>query len=72
MEITLESKEQIKAAKQKQKDVIHECDRAIADIQTNIQVLQKVLANQKATKKQAQNILDKLSRDFPDVASEVK
>ena len=66
-DITPESKEEIKAAKEKQKNIIIDCDKAITDIQSNIKVLQKTLAAQNTTKKTAQDILDSLDKDFPDV-----
>jgi len=67
MEITPESKEQIKSVKEKQRGIIIECDKAINDIQENIKVLQEVLGVQQTNKKCAQDTLDGLDKDFPDV-----
>ena len=67
MSITPESKEQIRASKEKQKAVIIECDKAILDIQSNIGVLQEALVTRNAVKKQAQDTLDSLDQDFPDI-----
>jgi len=67
MDITPESKEQIKTAKQKQKDIILECDNASADVQGNISVLQEALSKQNEVRKQAQDTLAGLDSDFPDV-----
>ena len=67
MSITPESKEQIRGSKEKQKAIIIECDKAIADIQSNVSELQKALATQNAIKKQAQDTLSGLDKDFPDI-----
>ena len=67
MELKPESKEQIRLSKQKQEDVIVGCDKAIADIQSNLEALQEAMAMQNDTKKKAQDTLNELNSDFPDV-----
>ena len=66
-----ESKEQIKESKDKQKAIIADCDKAIADIQYNMDVLQKALTAQNEAKTQAQSTLDDLNTDFPDIPAVV-
>lgn len=67
MDITPSSKEKIKEAKEKQRSIIADCNKAIADIEANIKVLQDALAAQTKVKQQAQKILNDLDADFPDI-----
>lgn len=67
MNITPSSKGKIIEVKEKQRNVIIGCDKAIADLEANIQTLQVELATQNQIKQQAQNILKDLDIDFPDV-----
>jgi len=62
------TKEEIEKAKQKQRAMISDCDKAIADCQNNIATLNSVIAQQAALKKLAQNTLADLTDDFPVVA----
>lgn len=69
MNITPGSEEKIKEAKNKQRAIIVDCDKAIADIKANIKVLQDALAAQTLVKKRAQDILNDLDTDFPDISN---
>ncbi len=66
---TAETIEQINSAKQKQRNIIITCNKAIADIQANILVLQTALSNQNRAKQQAQDIINSLNTDFPDAVN---
>lgn len=63
------TKEQVDLAKATQRLVIAECDKAIADLQRNIAVLQDLIVQQGNKKKMAQDTLSDLENDFPMVQS---
>ena len=71
MELKPESKEQIRLSKQKQEDIIAGCDKAIVDIQSNLADLQEALKEQNELKKKAQDTLNELNSDFPDVVEAI-
>lgn len=71
MELKPESKEQIRVSKRKQKDILVGCDKAIADIQSNLEALQEAMAMQNDVKKKAQDTLNELDSDFPDVVDAI-
>lgn len=59
------TKEEVEKAKQKQRGVITDCDKAIADGQDNIATLNTVIAQQTGAKSLAQDTLRALDDDFP-------
>ena len=59
------TKEQVEKAKGTQKGIIAECDKALADLQSNIGVLQALGTQQKVNKKAAKDVLAALEKDFP-------
>ena len=63
------TKEEIEKAKQKQRAIISDCDKAMADCQNNITTLNSAIVQQSALKKLAQDTLQDLGDDFPVVAS---
>ena len=63
------TKEQVEKAKQTQRAIIAECDKAIADLAFNIAALQSLVVQQNSKKKLAQDTLSDLENDFPVVTS---
>lgn len=59
------TKEEVEKAKQKQRGIISDCDKAIADCQNNIATLNSVMAQQNTTRKLAEDTLADLQDDFP-------
>lgn len=61
------TKAEVEKAKQTQRAIIAECDKAIADLQYNIGVVQDLVIQQRTKKNVAKDTLAALIKDFPEV-----